>query len=76
MSFDLIDRKFGRRPDIWDNDRQDRIDAAIRACTECGGRWEFPKRYDCDGCAAAVDEEIEAERMATAAIVRLQTRKA
>jgi hypothetical protein len=74
MSFDLIDRKFGRRPDIWDNDRQDRIDAAIRACTECGG--QFPKRYDCDGCTAAVDEEIEAERMATAAIVRLRTRKA
>jgi hypothetical protein len=43
--------------------RQDRIDAAVRACTECGGRWEFPKRYDCDGCIAAVDEEIEAERM-------------
>lgn len=42
------------------SDRQERIDAAIRACTECEGR-DFPKRSDCDGCTAAVDEEIANE---------------
>ncbi len=40
--------------------RQERIDDAIAACRECGGR-EFPKRSDCDGCIAAVDEEIASE---------------
>jgi hypothetical protein len=40
--------------------RQERIDAAIAACTHCGGRG-FPKRSDCDGCTAAVDEEIASE---------------
>lgn len=40
--------------------RADRIYETIAACTECGGR-EFPKRSDCDGCTALVDEEIAAE---------------
>lgn len=40
--------------------RLDRIYAAIEACTECGGR-DFPKHSDCDGCTAAVDEELAAE---------------
>lgn len=41
-------------------DRQARIDAEIDACTECRG-GAFPKRADCDGCTAAVDDEIAAE---------------
>lgn len=44
--------------------RQDRIDAAIAACTECGG-FDFPKRSDCDGCTNAVDEEIAALKIVT-----------
>lgn len=47
-------------------ERQARIEAAISACTECGGR-EFPKRSDCDGCTAAVDDAMEEERSAPAA---------
>jgi hypothetical protein len=43
--------------------RQDRIDAEIDACTECGGLG-FPKRSDCDGCIAKVDEDIAAEKAA------------
>lgn len=45
-------------------DRQALIEDYIDACTNCGSR-EFPKRADCDGCAAAADEEIE-RRMAEA----------
>lgn len=45
-------------------DRQARIDEAIADCAECGARWEFPKRPDCDGCTAAVDDEIAAEALA------------
>jgi uncharacterized OB-fold protein len=41
-------------------DRQARIDEMIAACTECGSLG-FPKRSDCDGCIAAVNEEIAAE---------------
>lgn len=40
--------------------RQERIDAAIAACTECN-RDGFSKRPDCDGCIAAVDEAIAAD---------------
>ena len=39
-------------------DRQALIEEYVDACTECGGRY-FPKTYDCDGCAAAADEEID-----------------
>lgn len=45
-------------------DRQTRIDETIDACTECGSRWEFPKRADCDGCTAAVDDEIARDALA------------
>ena len=41
-----------------DDDRQALIEAEIEACTECGHRLEFPKRSDCDGCIAAVDERL------------------
>lgn len=44
-------------------DRQARIDAEVDACTECRG-GDFPKRSDCDGCIAAVDEEIAGEMLA------------
>lgn len=47
-----------RNEKLWD--RQARIDATIAACTECN-RPGFSKRPDCDGCTAAVDEEIAAE---------------
>jgi len=40
-------------------DRQAMIDEAIEECSECG-RQGFSKRADCDGCTAAVDEEIAA----------------
>jgi uncharacterized OB-fold protein len=38
-------------------DRQAMIEEYIAACTECGGR-DFPKCSDCEGCIAAVDEQI------------------
>lgn len=50
---------------VASTDRQARIDEAIDACTECG-RYRFPKRPNCDGCTAAVDDEIAREGLATA----------
>lgn len=41
-------------------DRQAMIDETIAACEHCGSH-EFPKRSDCDGCTAAVDDEIAAK---------------
>ena len=46
--------------------REDRIAEAIAECTECGGR-EFPKVSDCDGCTAAVDDQIAEEARAASA---------
>jgi hypothetical protein len=46
-------------------DRQDRIDAEIAACENCGS-YGFPKRSDCDSCTAVVDiliaRELEGHR--------------
>jgi len=38
-------------------EREQMIEDYVSECRECGSR-EFPKRRDCDGCTAAVDEEL------------------
>jgi hypothetical protein len=73
VGFDNIDKKFRpkQEPDFWNkpkqqapqvqSKRQQMIEAYIASCTECGRR-DFPKRSDCDGCIAAVDEDSARQR--------------